>query len=428
MVFVPVGIDANSSLPAAVKTRLAAEAADPTSTLGASLSGTIATAVNPVQSVGYLGDSLSIASAYVFGSNANWAGVARSLLGNRYAHGIQAGVGGETSAQILARVGTVVAARPTFCIFEAGVNSIAASVSAESVIADLTAIIDALIAGGVVPIVQTLTPSVNITGARLTEAGKVNNWIKALPVTRGVNVIDWCAAVVDFSSTTAQWVSAWTADGVHPNEQGHVIMGQAVARVLEPLIMGTSPLVSNAGAGGQGLISANPGMTGSGGTAGTGVTGTIPASWTVNGTTTTAVSVEPRTDDVGGNWMRLAITDGQPQIFIQNTAVGVDWNVGDEAWAEVEILMLDTPTNLRGFSFRLDFWSGIGSASNSTLNMPPVIALPLRGRPKSFVLKTTPTIIPASTARLQLFLLVNQSVASQVSTIRLGRMCIRKSV
>ena len=383
------------------------------------------------QTVAYLGDSLVPDATYSYGAYTNWAGVARSLLGHRYADSLCAGVGGQTSTQIAARVGAVVASAPTYCIVDSGVNDIGTGVAGSAtVIANLTTIIDTLTAAGIKPIVLTITPSVFInTPAKLADAGRVNDWIKALPTTRGVDVIDWRAAVVDFASTTGAWTAAWTGDGVHPNEAGCVRLGQCVAAALDKIIMpGPGPLLSDAGIG-SGILSANPGMTGASGTLGTGVTGTAPTGYTVEpqGTTACVSSIVSRTDLVGANWLNLAVTSGVTRVFQQNTLVGVDWNVGDTVWFEAEILMEAAPTNLRHVYAQLDFWNAIGSVLDSPFKLPPATVTPLIGSPMRAVLRTPPTVVPAGTARLQSKLFV-EMVGTGSATVKVGRYAIRKAI
>lgn len=382
------------------------------------------------QVVAYLGDSLTPASTYAYGTAPHWAAVARALLGHRYDDGVLAGVGGQTSTQIAARVGTVAASQPSICIVHAGANDLPTGTPAATVIANLQTIIDALVRAGIKPVLLTVIPSSSInTAAELLEAAKVNNWIKALPATHGVHSIDWRAAVVDFASTTAAWTAAWSGDGVHPNDLGHTVLGRAVADGLAPLIVGPSPLVSDAAAG-SGLLTLNPGMMGTGGTGGTGITGTIPASWTLtpNATVTVASSTEARTDGVGGNWWKLDFTAGSAYTFQQNTAVGVDWNVGDTVWFEAEVLISGTPTNFRGLQASLEFWNGLGGVNDFTLQQASGVTSPIRGDARPYVLRTKPTVVPAGTARLQGRLYANQSVASIGATVRIGRSGIRKAI
>jgi lysophospholipase L1-like esterase len=413
--------------PADLGTAAVANVAD----LATAAQGAAAELAFPVQTIAYLGDSLMPQSSYVYGTYTHWAGVARSLLGHRHNDGLCAGVGGETSTQIAARVGAVVASAPTYCMVDSGVNDIGTGVAGSAtVIANLTTIIDTLTAAGIKPIVLTMTPSVFInTPAKLADAGRVNDWIKALPTTRGVNVIDWRAAVADFASTTGAWTAAWSADGIHPNHAGSIRLGQCVAAALDKIIMpGPGPLLSDAGIG-SGILSTNPGMTGTSGTLGTGVTGTAPTGYTVEpqGSTACVSSIVARTDLVGANWLNLAVTGGVTRVFQQNTAVGVDWNVGDTVWFEAEILMENTPTNLRSFTAQLDFWNGVGLVSDSPMQLPPATVTPLLGSPMRAVLRTKPTVVPAGTARLQSKLFV-EIIGTGSATVKVGRYAIRKAI
>ena len=148
------------------------------------------------------------------------------------------GVGGETSAQVLARLHQDVLDRdpkPDACIVLAGINDIQAAVPAAEIIANLSAIYRQLTDAGVKPIALTIYPfgdHVSWTpGGELTRQ-HVRDWMhRWLPVELPeVEVVDVEDVLGDLSDPARPRMRADYVDrtGLHTNPAG----AAAVARAL----------------------------------------------------------------------------------------------------------------------------------------------------------------------------------------------------
>jgi lysophospholipase L1-like esterase len=168
------------------------------------------------------------------------------LIGN-------AGVPGETSAQILARVPAVVAVAPSVCLVLAGTNDVGAVPLATS-IANLTAIYAGLRAAGITAVACTLPPR---TDAR-TAVAKLNHWIKRYCALQGIPIVDLHGALVDV--TTGGYSAGLSSDGIHPIAKGARVMGDAVAAALLPIVPNFPPLLAedNGTTGAAELLYTNP--------------------------------------------------------------------------------------------------------------------------------------------------------------------------
>ena len=145
-----------------------------------------------------------------------------------------AGVGGERSDQIFARVETdVIAHHPTWATVLAGTNDIGQGVGAEPIIFNLTRIYDALATAEIGFIAITIPPLVMLTPEKVATHRAVNAWIRErVPVDWPNGVVgDWSAAV----STNGDGISPAAGmfpDGVHFSAAGAQAGGQALAPVL----------------------------------------------------------------------------------------------------------------------------------------------------------------------------------------------------
>ena len=147
-----------------------------------------------------------------------------------------AGVGGNTSAQMLARIDADVLAYESDWVFMgAPVNDPATGISSAVTIPNMEAILDKLGARRVA--LLTCGPSenyyVNANNARYMS--DVNEWIRAQPSHRpNVVVIDAFKTLADH--TTGSPATGMAVDAVHYSDAGATLLGREAARVLEPLI------------------------------------------------------------------------------------------------------------------------------------------------------------------------------------------------
>jgi lysophospholipase L1-like esterase len=135
-----------------------------------------------------------------------------------------AGVGGNTTAMMLARVDTVVAAHPALVLLMGGTND---SGSPEETAANLQAIVETLKASGAAVVVLTIPPR---SGMGTAEGiGARNAAIKSMAASEGVSLIDIYPSLAQADGT---YKPDLTVDGTHPNAAGNVVIEGVVLPAL----------------------------------------------------------------------------------------------------------------------------------------------------------------------------------------------------
>jgi hypothetical protein len=123
---------------------------------------------------------------------------------------------GERSDQTLARVAEVTGlpVKPRFCLISTGSNDAAVGVSAATFQANLLAIIAALRAAGITPILMTVPPRSAVYGT----ISEYNFRIARIASANSYPLIDAFAVLAN--PATEQYLSAYLNDGIHPNPAG----------------------------------------------------------------------------------------------------------------------------------------------------------------------------------------------------------------
>jgi lysophospholipase L1-like esterase len=173
--------------------------------------------------------TIPVGDSYCGNTYAGWLGLANATVGSPCLYYFWAGVGGETTTNVLSRIATVTALSPELAIVSCGINDIGQSVAATTIEANLTSIYTALTAIGCKVILCTVPPSNVMTAPMLTQLAALNTWMKALNVTN-VYVADTGNALTTGDGVTQN--AGLFADGVHPNFAGCA----AMAAVLGPKI------------------------------------------------------------------------------------------------------------------------------------------------------------------------------------------------
>lgn len=136
-----------------------------------------------------------------------------------------AGVGGNTTAQMLARLSTdVLAQSPDVVTVMGGTNDVGQNVPQETTIANLRAIVEAIKAANVKVVLLTIPPRTDPSFAAPIRS--LNATIQALAGSEGVALADIYPALAQADGTYAPGL---TADGVHPSVAGNA----AIALVVE---------------------------------------------------------------------------------------------------------------------------------------------------------------------------------------------------
>ncbi len=150
------------------------------------------------------------------------------------------GISGDATANVVARLTTILAAQPNVAIVHIGTNDIANGATYATTIANLTTIYDALASIGcvivAVPITGRSTPNTLASDAVRQKGLAINEWIRRNARTRlGFYVAD-CGLVFD-DPTSAAWAdrSGVTVDGLHSSTNGAYILGNRITTILTTL-------------------------------------------------------------------------------------------------------------------------------------------------------------------------------------------------
>lgn len=275
----------------------------------------------PKQTVVIFGDSITAQNTTNSPANANGFGhkyaagywnQAQLLLRHRFSLLANAGVGGNVTAQMLARIqADVIAYAPGYVIVQGGGNDVTTDIDPATTIANLTAIYTLLQAAGIVVVATTVLPSVNVdTTPRKLALQTINNWLRGYVRTQpGMILCDWYACVADPATMVA--ATNMTTDGVHPSQTGAFLLGAKLAAELSSVTYLADPLPdSNVESG---LVLPNPRMVG----AAPGTSVTVAAN---SGTPTLTQSKVARTDGVQGEWSQVVASGGVDNFRVQQQA------------------------------------------------------------------------------------------------------------
>lgn len=201
---------------------------DPTSAASAVLSTTFARAKKPGTFVA-LGDSQTGVDN---GFGVLWPQTVQALSGRKLSLLANAGIGGNTTAQMLARVQTdVIDRNPSACVFLGGVNDILAGVAPATTHNTIAAIADAVTAAGIEFIIGTVPPrNAHTGGVGVSIVRNLNDWIKTWAPARGYRVIPFNAALAN--PRNGEYLAGMSFDATHPNALGMIAMAQAAVVVL----------------------------------------------------------------------------------------------------------------------------------------------------------------------------------------------------
>lgn len=178
--------------------------------------------------IAFLGDSITQAGSYDDGYIRLFEKVILNLGIEQYTF-FERGVGGNTSADMLARVDNdVVAYHPTWTTYSAGVNDICYTGKTQTLDqykANVTATFDKLDACGTKVIVFTTTPISEQTGDSPLDS--YVNWLRSEANSRGYRIAEMNTAMKDeliARGATGQDPWKLTTDGIHLNADGNKLM------------------------------------------------------------------------------------------------------------------------------------------------------------------------------------------------------------
>lgn len=255
-----------------------------------------------------IGDSIEQGAVGGSGSG-SWVSYLSVLSNARLRLLRNAGIGGNTTAQILARLqADAIEYGPEFVLIGGGTNDQSQGVPEATTRANILAIVAAVREAGMTPMLRTVPPS-DVSGLgdfdtvekRRNGIERINLWLTFLAATEGIPLFDIYASLVD--EDNGGFRSGYTADGSHPTAEANAITAQAIVDAGLPTILPgppALPLVKNQSGyltswGDPDPLFTNP-ADGDG----------VSAGWAKQGVSTTTVVADA---SIPGNWQRVVTTD-----------------------------------------------------------------------------------------------------------------------
>jgi lysophospholipase L1-like esterase len=285
----------------------------------------------------FLGDSLTLGGDVVSSGNRNssWPNYAALITKQQIFYVRNAGVTGNTSAQMLARFDTdVTPYTPTVVTLLAGRNDIGGAVSLATFQANMQAIVAKIRAIGASPVLCTIPPTTSTAG--ITTA-QWNQWIRVYAASIGAPLLDFYNILVD--PATGSYLSGYdSGDHIHPNAAGYFAMGQHAATVLGTLLPAFYPPVPNDKADTSNLVAnccfTTTALNGNG----------EPTGFFVLNPASTTNTVETGDTTIKGNWLKMTVSTAASAPELYKTGYAV--TVGD-----IYIFTARVKTNLSAGNF-----------------------------------------------------------------------------
>lgn len=288
----------------------------------------------------FLGDSITQAADDV--TNAVWDGGSWPLrllaASNGRLIGVRnSGVGGDTTAAMVARFAADVAAyTPDIVIIMGGTNDVGTGVAQATTIANLTTLIDSTRAFGGCPVLCTIAPRGTGTSPSglIATTVALNHAIRSLARTKNVPLIDMFAALVSTIGDGC-FASANNADNTHPTKAGYALMATAAWTTLSTLpIAGVAAPTFSGDAGN--LVGNGVFTTGS---------ATYPTGWSYGGGSGTVARTIDGTDFVG---YRFDMTCASTLSISQSATISSGISAGNRLLMVARIKWAPSDANMQG--------------------------------------------------------------------------------
>lgn len=225
-----------------------------------------------------------------------------------------AGVGGDTTAMMIARFAADVAAySPSVVTIGGGTNDMTAALSFTGYQDNIKTLVRMVRQIRAAPVLCTIPPRTDNTYWQ--RIALWNAWLKQYAASEGIAVIDFNALLTD--PATGTYIAAYSSgDGVHPSPAGYKAMGQLAATVLSAILPPWQPLLPVHGSDSMNLLSnsmflvdANADGRGD--------------NWNTTGTTTgTVYSLVSGDSAISGNWQKIDNTAGSANVGITQSRSG----------------------------------------------------------------------------------------------------------
>lgn len=312
---------------------------------------------------------------------------------------INLGVAGNTTVQMIARLGALLAYKPALVLLNGGGNDIAVSGSpAATIETNILYIVNAIQAIGANIILQTIPPRFSpnaFTAPQEVIRQAVNAYILSL-VSPTLRVINW--------DTYVPTVGFYQSDGIHLTSQGAALVGLPNALAAQAWL--NSPNIASQLTA-DNTLTTNLALTGTGGSLNT-ATGVAATSWTLfnnNGHGTTVVGSKGA---IGGlNQQIITIsgtttgTNTRAYTGFSSSFAITSLNPGDITESIIDFGLSGTLNNIAGISIGTTYNGGSGYISDSESYFPidGLASLLTAGR---YQYRGYPFIVPAGVTSINL--------------------------
>jgi lysophospholipase L1-like esterase len=347
------------------------------------------------------------------------------------AHGVNAGITGNTSTQLVARYAADVTSKsPKVVFLLIGTNDITAGTAASVILANIDTMIAANRAIGTITILGRILPrgsvGVPMSAPQIAIWEAANNGITARAAA-DVKVWDAEPVIGNMDAAHTIKVGRTTAeDKLHPNTLGGYEIGTVVSPILNTVVASGDSLFQTNNAAGN--FVPNGFMTGTGGTLG-GATGQVATGWTADislgGGAALAVSKVARGDGFG-EWQQFALSgtfngnDTKATIYRQSVSTVI--SISQWVQGEMEIQVDLTTAKISS----VQLLCVIGSGAYTVASQAPYPA-EVAGANADYngVIRTQPFQLPAGITLSDFYLRVTQvdvATSTAISDIvRVGR-------
>lgn len=206
---------------------------------------------------------------------------------------------GFTTTQLAALTSEVINAtpKPQVVFLQMGANDAIGGVALSVFRTNITAIVAAYRAAGIIPVIGTVLPQGNTSfRARIRE---YNAWLKEFCTAQQITLVDLYSALVDHTTGAPATGMLNTSDNLHPVSAGSRAMGLAIATAADPLLPVVAPPVAVDAADATNLFG-----TSGFATADTNADG-IPNGWTPTGAATGWTHSIVTDAAANGRWIRM---------------------------------------------------------------------------------------------------------------------------
>ena len=356
----------------------------------------------------------------------NWA---NAMLGQAFHIIYNAGIGGNSTTQMLARINAdVIAKNPTWVYVEGGVNDIAADTSASVIYNNLLSIYNQCFAQGYRVIGTTLLPSQSFANSSRTAIWNTTNGsLVAYAATKDPSqfiLSDIAPLYLDVASGSAVPLTNYTSDGIHPSALGAGTVGKKLYEDLNTYVTSGSYLLPQSNNNPtclwyNSLGVSNVKMTGTG-TITAPATGIAPSLFNI---TTGGSCVKVLYPDGKSYWEQVKLGGGTVATVLNPLGdITNGWSVGETAYAQVEIESDDDWIDATALQVYFAAFNGATELIRKSCLGHSVTggSGSLVINPRYAILRSYPLLIPAGTTKLRTYM----QFQATSGTIRISRYAI----